>query len=121
LSAVFEKYQISSSNDVEEAIHVGHAPVELRDHDRSRPRRDSPLGVLRIEKVVCADLSEDRCRTGGHDRGGRGDERMGREDHLVPRPDAGGGHDHLQRVRRVCHTDRVDSTCERRESFLEFE
>jgi len=70
-------------------VHVGGKPGEMDGHYRGRPLRDFGLDRLRREvQSGQVNIREDRHGVDPQHRRGRGDEGVGRDDHLHPRADA---------------------------------
>ena len=89
-------------------------------HDRFRPRRHPPQRILRIDVPgVALDVGEDRPRARVEDRVRRGDERIGRTDHLVVGSDAGEQQREMQRGGARRRGDAVARADPRGELFLE--
>ena len=71
--------------------HLGGLAVKMDGDDRLGSRCDGRLDLRRVDVVgVGLDVHEDRPGTGPPDRARRGEEGVGRGDHLVSRPDAHG-------------------------------
>jgi hypothetical protein len=87
LTGVLDERQAVASRDHLEAGHVCRIAEDVDREDRLRAARDRRLGRLRIEvERHWVDVREDRARPLVERGVGRGDEREGARDHLVPLP-----------------------------------
>jgi hypothetical protein len=77
-------------------------------HDRFRPARQAPLGILHIDEVKSRfAINEHGARARSDDGQSRGRERIRRHQDLGAIPDTGGTETQLQRIRTVGNSDDV--------------
>jgi len=85
--------------DLLDRTHLGDLAEEMHRNDRLRSRCDRRLDSHGVEVVgVGLDIDENRLGTGPPDRSCRGEEGVGRGDHLGSRPDVDGQKRQQERV-----------------------
>ena len=105
--------------DLQDRRHVGDAAGQVHRHDGLGLGRDGRLDELRSDVLVVAHVDEDRPGAELHDGGRRGDEGVGRGDHLVAGPDPERGHAEDERVRAGIEGDRMGDAAEPRQGALQ--
>src|SRR6266545_3983139 len=98
LAGVLYDGQVVRAGEREHRVHVGRLAVQVHDHQRLAARRDRGGGAGQVDVVGGrVDVVPDRGGSGERDRRRAGDERVGRGQHLVARPDPHGAHAELER------------------------
>ena len=100
LGSVLEHEQAVGLRDLVDRIHVAHLAIQMDGNDRRSAWRDGRPRGLRVDQARgLVDLAQDRRRARVHGAQRRGDERVRRNDHLIPGADAGGP-EHQRQGRR---------------------
>src|SRR5690606_20201821 len=108
LGCVLDDGDPSPLGDLEDSRHVDRLTVEVhRDHSCGALVQCLGHAFGSQEKGLRIDIHEPRGPSYRRDGSGRGDERVGRHDHLVAGPDTQGGERQAQSVRAVGDPDRL--------------
>ena len=108
LRAVLDDGQLVAPGQFQHTFHVRQLAEQMYGQDHPGPRRHRPLRAAQVERVRHrVDVAEARPAAGQHDGRRGGDEREGRQHHLIARSQSGRAQQKHQRVGTGAHTQRV--------------
>ena len=120
LRVVLDQRQAACPRERREPVDGGGMAVQVHRHDGFRARRERARGGLGIHgQRVGLDVHEHGRGAGHGDRGGRGDERKGRRQHLVAARDAERAEGQSQRVGAGADAERMPRPGELRQLRLQ--